>query len=127
MEYVYFSSHYFIYFLDYKYIMLFKKLEDNKIRCLSCKHFCIIDQNKTGICGVRANINGKLVSLVYEKPCSIAIDPIEKKPLYHFYPGNEILSIGTFGCNFHCSWCQNWEISQTPKILDSLESNIGFH
>ncbi len=106
--------------------MLYKKLGDNKIRCLSCKHFCIIDQNKTGICGVRANINGKLKLLVYGRPCSLAIDPIEKKPLYHFYPGKDILSIGTFGCNFHCYWCQNWEISQTPKQFETLEEKMEF-
>jgi pyruvate formate lyase activating enzyme len=106
--------------------MLFKKLDNNKIRCLSCKHFCIIEPNNTGICGVRGNKNGEPYLLVYGKPCSLAVDPIEKKPLYHFYPGKDILSIGTFGCNFHCHWCQNWEISQTPKQFKTLEEKLKF-
>ncbi len=92
--------------------LYYKKLPNKKLQCLLCPKRCIIDVNKKGNCRARKNINGKLVSLVYAKPCSIAIDPIEKKSLFHFLPGSEAYSIGTAGCNLHCQWCQNWEISQ---------------
>ncbi|MEM2784194.1 MAG: AmmeMemoRadiSam system radical SAM enzyme [Nitrososphaerota archaeon] len=92
----------------YKY----EKLEDNKVQCLICPHKCIIFPDKLGICRTRKNIDGKLFSIAYGEITSIAMDPIEKKPLYHFWPGNYTLSISTFGCNFRCPWCQNWSISQ---------------
>lgn len=85
------------------------------VRCNACMHECLLKNNQLGVCGVRANIDNKLYSLVYGKPLAVAIDPIEKKPLFHFYPGKPILSIGTFGCNFRCSFCQNYEMSQTTK------------
>lgn len=92
-------------------------------KCMLCPHNCVILEGKTGICGVRKNINGKIFSLVYGKPCSIAIDPVEKKPLYHFYPGQNILSLGTVGCNFKCIGCQNYEIARgTPDESD----NVGY-
>ncbi|MCX7680287.1 MAG: AmmeMemoRadiSam system radical SAM enzyme, partial [Spirochaetes bacterium] len=85
----------------------------NKIvECDLCPHCCKISEGKTGTCGVRQNEGGTLFSLIYGEVTSIAMDPIEKKPLYHFFPGSEILSIGTKGCNFKCSYCQNWTISQ---------------
>lgn len=87
-------------------------LENKKIQCKLCPHSCVIEENEVGKCRVRKNIKGKLYSLTYEVISSIALDPIEKKPLYHFYPGSLILSIGSFGCNFKCGFCQNWEISQ---------------
>lgn len=90
-----------------------KKLQDNVVQCKLCPRFCIIKNGERGNCGTRANINGTLYSLVYNKPCSIALDPIEKKPLYHFLPGSKSLSIATAGCNLHCAHCQNWEISQS--------------
>ncbi len=86
-----------------------------KLRCLACSHKCIIEKDKTGICGVRKNINNKLMSLVYGKIASMNADPIEKKPLYHFLPGSYAFSIGTVGCNFRCDFCQNFDISQTAK------------
>ena len=93
----------------------FKELSGNKVKCLLCPHECIINEGKTGLCSVRKNIGGTLISLVYGKPVAIHIDPIEKKPLYHFYPGQKILSFGTVGCNLKCFFCQNCEISQaTP-------------
>ncbi|MEM3406031.1 MAG: AmmeMemoRadiSam system radical SAM enzyme [Nitrososphaerota archaeon] len=92
----------------YKY----EKLEDNKVQCFICPHKCIIFPDKLGICRTRKNIDGKLFSIAYGEITSIAMDPIEKKPLYHFWPGNYTLSISTFGCNFRCPWCQNWSISQ---------------
>jgi pyruvate formate lyase activating enzyme len=87
-----------------------------KVQCALCPHNCIIPEGRRGICGVRKNIGGKLFSLVYGKPIAIHIDPIEKKPLYHFYPGSKILSIGTFGCNLSCQFCQNHEMSQAKDI-----------
>ena len=86
--------------------------KDKKVQCFLCPHQCIIDDGKTGICRTRKNVGGKLFALVYDQFTSVNLDPIEKKPLYHFYPGTEILSLGTLGCNFKCKGCQNYEISQ---------------
>ncbi|MGC8615796.1 MAG: AmmeMemoRadiSam system radical SAM enzyme [Desulfurella sp.] len=91
---------------------LYKHLNEKKVRCDLCAHRCIIEEDKSGICKVRKNINGKLYSLVYEKVIAQAVDPIEKKPLYHFLPGSKSYSIATVGCNFTCLNCQNYEISQ---------------
>ncbi len=88
------------------------KADGGAVRCGLCPHNCVVHEGKSGICGVRINENGKLVSAIYGEVTAIAMDPIEKKPLYHFHPGSEILSIGTKGCNFKCSYCQNWNISQ---------------
>lgn len=85
---------------------------NGKLRCLLCPQHCLISENKTGVCGVRENIDGKLYALTYSKPVAIHLDPIEKKPLYHFHPGSDILSIGTLGCNLDCKFCQNHNISQ---------------
>ncbi len=94
---------------------LFQKLNGESIRCLACNHYCRISQGKTGICGVRQNRMGELRLLVDNKVASLNIDPIEKKPLYHFLPGTKIMSFGTYGCNFRCSFCQNFDISQSVK------------
>ena len=95
---------------------LYKVERDKKsVRCLACSHKCLIREQKTGICGVRKNIDGKLYLLVYGKVASMGIDPIEKKPLYHFFPGSKTFSIGTVGCNFKCDFCQNFDISQASK------------
>ena len=91
----------------------YSHLEDDKIICELCPHKCIISKNESGICKVRLNQNNKLISKNYGVISSIGFDPIEKKPLYHFYPGSEILSIGSLGCNLQCNFCQNWQISQT--------------
>ncbi|OGJ12378.1 AmmeMemoRadiSam system radical SAM enzyme [Candidatus Pacearchaeota archaeon RBG_19FT_COMBO_34_9] len=93
---------------------LYKK-EKDRIRCFACSHKCFISKGKTGICGVRKNIGNKLYLLVYGKVASMNIDPIEKKPLYHFLPGTFSFSIGTVGCNFRCGFCQNFEISQIKE------------
>ncbi|MBS3055816.1 MAG: AmmeMemoRadiSam system radical SAM enzyme [Candidatus Aenigmarchaeota archaeon] len=103
-----------------KKAVLYRVLPDKKVQCTACSHYCTILNGKTGICGVRKNINGQLWLLVYGKPCSVNTDPIEKKPLYHFFPGTKIFSLGTFGCNFSCEFCQNWDISQYRK-----PKNIG--
>ncbi len=98
-----------------KEAMFYEKLEGNVVRCLLCPHHCKINESRRGICGVRENIDGVLYSLVYGKVVARGIEPIEKKPLFHFYPGSEAYSIATVGCNFRCKNCQNFEISQMPK------------
>ena len=100
---------------------LYKKLSDRKIQCQNCAHYCVILPGKRGICGVRENINGKLYSLVYGKAVAIHIDPIEKKPFFHFLPGSYSLSVATVGCPFSCKNCQNWDISQGPKLTGKIE------
>ena len=90
----------------------YKVSDGDRVECLLCPHHCQIANGKTGICRSRRNHDGVLVSEVYGKPCSLAIDPIEKKPLYHFHPGTKCLSIACTGCNFRCLNCQNHEISQ---------------
>jgi len=103
-----------------KKAMFFEKLADNRVKCHLCHHNCIIDEGKKGICRVRENHGGVLYSLVYRKLISENIDPIEKKPLYHFYPGTTSFSVATVGCNFRCLNCQNYEISQLPKDHDQI-------
>lgn len=100
---------------------LYKKLKDKKVQCRNCAHYCLILPGKRGICGVRENQDGKLYSLVYGKACAVHIDPIEKKPFFHFLPGSYSLSIATVGCPFACKNCQNWDISQGPKITGRIE------
>jgi len=94
---------------------LFYELIDDKkgiIKCLLCPKECLIKEGEVGFCRARKNIDNKLYSLIYAKVSSGGFDPIEKKPLYHFLPGSSVLSLGTVGCNFTCSFCQNWTISQ---------------
>ena len=98
-----------------KEALLYQKMTENRVRCQLCAHYCPIADGNRGICQVRENRDGTLYSLVYGRTISQNIDPIEKKPLYHFYPGSRACSIGTPGCNFRCDWCQNWEISQMPR------------
>jgi pyruvate formate lyase activating enzyme len=95
-----------------KEAMLYEKREDNQVRCNLCAHRCVIDDQKRGLCGVRKNEGGVLYALAYGKVVARHVDPIEKKPLYHFAPGASIYSIALPGCNFHCEWCQNADISQ---------------
>src|SRR3989344_7728225 len=103
-----------------KEVLLCQRLDDKKVRCQTCAHYCVVLPNKRGICGVRENIDGKLYALNYGKLIACQIDPIEKKPLYHFLPGTYSLSIATAGCNFGCLNCQNWQISQDPKPQKSI-------
>jgi len=94
------------------YWTLNKESKENKeIKCLLCPNFCVIGENSAGKCSVRANIKGELVAESYGYVSSIALDPIEKKPLYNFQRGSKILSIGSYGCNLHCPFCQNYAIS----------------
>jgi pyruvate formate lyase activating enzyme len=87
--------------------------EDGKAQCTLCPHQCVLKPGQTGICRVRENRDGQIFSTNYGKVCSLHLDPIEKKPLYHFFPAKKVLSVGTVGCNLHCQFCQNWEISQS--------------
>jgi pyruvate formate lyase activating enzyme len=115
------------------------KIDNDKLQCLLCPHYCKIAKGKTGICGVRKNTGEKIELTTYGVISGYSIDPVEKKPLYHFFPGQNILSVGSYGCNMRCDFCQNFNISQvipeslirdsTPeKIVKSAlatERNIG--
>ncbi len=94
--------------------MFYEAISDNALRCTLCAHRCRIFEDRRGICGVRENRGGTLVSLVYGRTVAEHVDFVEKKPLFHFLPGSRAYSIGTVGCNFHCSFCQNSDISQYP-------------
>ena len=96
-----------------KEALLYEKLEDRLVHCFLCAHHCCIANQKFGFCGIRQNIEGTLYTYAYGKVAAAHIDPIEKKPLYHFLPGSLSFSIATIGCNFRCEFCQNWEISQS--------------
>lgn len=98
-----------------KEAMLYEKVGNKKVQCNLCAHRCKINEGKKGICLVRENRDGILYTLVYGRTISQAIDPIEKKPLFNFYPGTTAYSIATVGCNFKCQFCQNWEISQMVR------------
>lgn len=97
-----------------KEAMLYERLSDSKVRCNLCNHRCNIKDGNYGICGVRQNRDGSLFSLVYDRIVASHIDPIEKKPLFQFYPGSRAYSIATVGCNFRCKQCQNFDIAQLP-------------
>ncbi len=102
-----------------KEAMFYEQLDEKRVRCKLCAHNCLVAEGKVGVCSVRKNIGGKLYSLIYGKASSVSADPVEKKPLYHFYPGSSVLSYGTVGCNFKCLYCQNWRISQVkPDAYD---------
>jgi pyruvate formate lyase activating enzyme len=102
--------------------LYYTKLENNSVKCTLCPWNCVLRPGQIGNCKVRENDNGKLVTDVYNKVAAMGVDPVEKKPLYHFYPGKNILSVGEVGCNLHCTFCQNHRISQCY----SNEFN-GFH
>jgi pyruvate formate lyase activating enzyme len=109
-----------------KEAMFYSPLEDGKVRCNLCNHHCTISPSKRGICGVRENQGGKLYTLVYGCVISLNVDPVEKKPLFHLYPGSSSFSIATVGCNFRCLQCQNHEISQMPVDQGKIDgSNLS--
>ncbi len=95
--------------------LLYDKLGKNWVHCRICHHFCKIKPGEKGICNVRENQNGKLVSLVFDRVIALSCDPIEKKPMFHFKPGSTSYSIATVGCNFKCRFCQNSDIAQMPS------------
>lgn len=92
-------------------------VKKNRVRCTLCPHFCELASGQTGICGVRRNVAVQLKALTYGRYISLQTDPMEKKPLYHFYPGQQVVSVGNVGCNFDCQFCQNWEIAHKPNEL----------
>ena len=98
-----------------KEAMLYEKTVDDRVRCAVCAHRCTIKPGQRGICAVRENREGTLYSLVYGLAISQAVDPVEKKPLFHFYPGSAAFSVAAVGCNFRCTFCQNADISQLPR------------
>ena len=99
----------------------YHRLDADKVECLLCPHHCRIGKGMSGRCRSRHNIDGTLVSEVYGRPCAMAIDPVEKKPLYHFHPGTQCLSLACTGCNFHCLNCQNHDISQVSP------ADVGYY
>jgi len=101
-----------------KEAMLYEKLDKDAVHCYLCSHHCRISEGMFGVCGVRKNTKGKLNTLVYAEVIAAHVDPIEKKPLYHFLPGSFSYSIAAIGCNFRCGFCQNWQISQRTKKND---------
>ena len=102
----------------------YKEIDDGRLQCLLCPRYCKLKPGQHGFCYVRKNIDGKLKSLVYGKPYAVNVDPIEKKPLFHFLPGTKILSIGTAGCNMACKHCQNWDISEA-KYNEARAINLS--
>jgi len=99
----------------------YKKHEAKEIECELCPRKCLVGDKERGYCGVRENIDGEYYTLVYGTPCSANIDPIEKKPLFHYLPGTSAFSIATAGCNMNCKFCQNWQISQfRPEQINSM-------
>lgn len=105
-----------------KEALFYEKLDENKVRCHLCSHNCLIKDDSIGVCRVRKNKEGVLYSLVYGKLISANVDPIEKKPLFHFLPGSRSFSIATVGCNFRCQHCQNYTISQLPDREPQLDT-----
>ncbi len=95
--------------------LLWKPLAHQAVQCQLCAHFCIIEQGRRGLCGVRENRDGKLATLVRDSVAALNLDPVEKKPLFHFLPGTTTLSLGTPGCNLACAFCQNASLSQPPR------------
>jgi len=104
-----------------KQAMFYEKLDNDCAQCLLCPHDCVLLPDHIGACRARKNVDGQLYSLNYARVASIALDPVEKKPLYHFHPGKLILSVGTFGCNFKCGYCQNWSIAHRDARTTELE------
>lgn len=99
-----------------KEAILYEKLADDKVRCTACARYCEIKKEQIGLCGIRGNKGGKLELFVYGKVIAGHVDPIEKKPVIHYYPGSKIFSIATTGCNWLCKYCQNSDISQRRKV-----------
>jgi pyruvate formate lyase activating enzyme len=104
----------------------YSRLDGERLKCETCPRECIISNEKYGFCRAYRNENGKLYNVLYEEIASLALDPIEKKPLFHFYPGSSILSVGTNGCNLRCQFCQNWELVEGGNPTTKLSSEHLF-
>lgn len=96
--------------------LLWEPRTGGKVRCRVCPRLCVIAEGKLGICRTRTNVGGKCYTLIYDEVVSVAADPIEKKPLFHFHPGTQVLSLGTLGCNMRCLHCQNWQIAHADAV-----------
>jgi pyruvate formate lyase activating enzyme len=110
--------------LTEKQAYLYEKLENNYVKCKTCNRECVIAPGKLGFCGTRENKNGILYSLEYGLISSLSINPAEKKPLFHFYPGTTFLTVGSWSCTFVCPWCQNYEISKAKPKSKIFQSRI---
>ncbi|MGM0645686.1 MAG: AmmeMemoRadiSam system radical SAM enzyme [Thermodesulfobacteriota bacterium] len=99
---------------------IWKVLPEEAVQCRLCSHYCRIGSDERGYCGVRINSEGALYTLVYDRVAALNIDPVEKKPLFHFWPGSNTLSVGTMGCNLACAFCQNYSLSQPPRQGQSI-------
>ncbi|WP_432404412.1 AmmeMemoRadiSam system radical SAM enzyme [Wukongibacter sp. M2B1] len=109
-----------------KEAQFYESYRDGRVKCFLCPHSCEIDDSRVGKCRARKNLNGKLMTLNYGKVTASGLDPIEKKPFYHFHPGKKILSIGSFGCNLECSFCQNYSIAhEMPKYIQTTPERIA--
>ncbi|GAB7082147.1 AmmeMemoRadiSam system radical SAM enzyme [Megalodesulfovibrio paquesii] len=97
--------------------------QGHRVQCRLCSHFCVIQDGERGRCGVRQAQDGALFTLVYDKAAAINLDPVEKKPLFHFFPGHQTFSLGTMGCNLSCSFCQNYTLSQPPRSGAAIEGH----
>ncbi|AFZ01324.1 AmmeMemoRadiSam system radical SAM enzyme [Calothrix sp. PCC 6303] len=107
-----------------KEAMLYQKKQDGRVFCQLCPHYCLIDRGKRGICQVRENQDGLLYSMVFGRTVTQNVDGVEKKPLFHFYPGSSTYSLATAGCNFHCQYCTNWQVSQM-SAEEFIELGVG--
>ncbi|HQE91818.1 MAG TPA: AmmeMemoRadiSam system radical SAM enzyme [Anaerolineae bacterium] len=103
----------------FKEAELVRILKNQAVQCRVCEHYCTLRPDEWGKCGVRVNRQGKIYLAVYGSAVAVHVDPIEKKPLFHFLPGSKAFSVGTYGCNMHCRWCQNWQISQVKQVDES--------
>ncbi|KPJ70606.1 hypothetical protein AMJ51_01465 [Microgenomates bacterium DG_75] len=107
---------------ELKEASFYEQLSGGEVRCNLCPNRCVLAEGQRGICRVRENIGGKLYSLIYGQPATIHLDPIEKKPFYHFLPGTKVYSLASAGCNLRCKYCQNWDIAQrAPEELESVK------
>jgi len=105
---------------------LLQEKSNDRVRCLTCERRCVLGRGATGWCRTRANVGGTLVSLIYGNVSSLSANPIEKKPFHHFHPGSVALTAGSWGCNFGCPWCQNWDITKSPPGKGRLLSPREF-
>ena len=107
-----------------KEALLYEPLNQKKTRCHLCPRRCLIGEGKSGYCKTRVNQEGKIYSLIYGKVASLTVSPIEKKPMYHYYPGSRWLSLGTYGCNFRCPGCQNWELAHAEVEKEAFKEKF---
>ncbi len=106
--------------------LYYHRIEGGRVQCEKCPHGCVLGSNEVGICRSRVNVNGKLCTIAYGNPCAVHIDPVEKKPLFHFLPSTRVYSIAVAGCNFRCLNCQNWQISQvSPRETANVDLPPG--